>query len=302
MNWLTSKKIILTHSGSFHPDDVFAVALLSIILKGRIKITRSLEEQFLADADFVLDTGHVYNPDTNRFDHHQEGNAGFRDEKISYSTFGLVWKKYGEQVCGSKKVADILDQKLVQIIDADDCGVMVHKDVFPNIHPFLMTDAIYACRPTWKEDGDKIDEYFVKAVDLAKIILIREIKIAQDNVEAEVLVAEMYKKAKDKRVVVFDDERYFLPKELLCAYPEPLFAVYKDRMRKMWRIVTIRKEETNLEVRKNFPQAWWGKRDADLVKVTGISDAVFCRNQGIFAGVTSKEGAIRLAELALIQD
>jgi uncharacterized UPF0160 family protein len=301
MNWLKSKKVVLTHDGNFHPDDVFSVALLSLLFKGKIKVIRSRDPKFIPPADFVLDTGDTYEPDKNRFDHHQEGNAGFRDNRISFSTFGLLWKKYGEEVCGSKKVADILDKKLVQIIDADDCGVILHKNVFENIYPFLMLDTIYACTPTWKEDNDNIDDYFMRAVDLAKTILEREIKITNDRVDAESFVAEVYKNSKDKRVIIFNDERYFLPKDLLSTYSEPLFTVYKHRVNKMWRIGTIRKDQRTFEVRKNFPQTWWGKRDGDLAAVTGIEDAVFCRNGGIFAGATSKEGAIKMAYLAIEQ-
>lgn len=297
MNWLKSKKIVITHNGPFHPDDVFAVASLSVLLNGKIKIIRTRDEVLYSKGDFVVDTGNIYDPNSNRFDHHQEGNAGFRDNKIPYSAFGLVWQKYGEQICGSKKVADILDKKLVQIIDADDCNRNLYSVAIEGVRPFFMTDLIYALKLTWKEDISKIDDHFLKAVDLAKSIILRQIKLEQDKIEAETLVDEIYRKSEDKRVVIFDG--YYLPKGLLLKYPEPLFVVYKDMMRKMWRVGTIDKDETGFGPRKNFPQAWWGKRDKDLADVSGIPDAVFCRNGGIFLGVTSKENAIKMAKMAI---
>lgn len=297
MNWLKSKKTIVTHSGNFHPDDVFAVALLSILFKGQIKIIRTRDDSKYASADFVVDTGLVHDPKINRFDHHQEGNAGFRVNGISYSSFGLLWQRYGEEICGSKKVADILDHKLVEVIDADDCGRVLSENKVENLYPFFLTDVIYSLLPTWKEENENADDYFKKAVELAKGVLEREIKITQDKIEAEALVAEIYNKAKDKRVIIFDEKS--LPKGLLTTYPEPLFTVYLDKDKDKWRVGTIRKEERTFEVRKNFPQAWWGKTSKDLAKITGVEDAVFCRNGGIFAGAVSKEGAIKMAELAL---
>jgi uncharacterized UPF0160 family protein len=296
MNWLRSKKTVITHSGSFHPDDVFSVALLSIVYNDKIKVTRTRDEKLYAAADFVLDTGHVYNPDINRFDHHQEGNAGFRENGISFSTFGLLWKKFGKEVCGSEKVADLVDEKFVQVVDADDCGF----DLFTkktNVVPKLMVDAIYLQKPTWKEGTEKLDEYFFKAVSLAKIILQREIKQTIDKLEAEKIVDEIYQNSLDKRVIIF--EGYYLPRSILQKYPEPVFIVYKDMMGRMWRGITIDKEEGSSEVRKNFPKSWWGKVDSDLAKVCGVSDAVFCRNSGIYIGAKSKEGVIKMVYKAL---
>jgi uncharacterized UPF0160 family protein len=297
MNWLRSKKTVAVHDGNFHPDDVFSVALLSIIYNGKIKIVRTREKGIYSKADFIVDVGLEYDPAKNKFDHHQEGNAGFRDNKISYSSFGLLWKEYGEKVCGSKKIADILDKKLVVIIDADDCGVSLCTEIISDIKPFMLTDAIYALRPTWKENTSCIDDYFVKAVDFAKRILLREIKITQDIAEAEVLMVEIYNNTIDKRIIIFEDK--YLPKILLYKYPEPVFIIYKERYGNKWRVTTIEKTENAYEPRKNFPGSWWGKTDKELADISGVEDAIFCRNGGIFAGAKSKEGAIKLAKIAL---
>ena len=290
-------KIVTHGTSNFHTDDVFAVAVLDILLKGDIEVIRTLDKDVINTADFVVDIGLVYDPEKNRFDHHQEGGAGFRDNKIAYSSFGLLWKTYGEKICGSKKIADILDKKLVTIIDADDDGFDLYLEKISGVEPFMLTDVIYSMRPTWKEDDLDIDEVFLKAVAFAKEILLREIKITKDNTEAESLIEEVYKNTKDKRVIIFD--KVFLPKELLVIYPEPLFVVYESRNKQMWRVMTIEKRAHLSEVRKNFPESWWGKKSEELAEITGIPDVIFCRNRGIFAGVKSKEGAIKLAELAI---
>ncbi len=297
MNWLKNKKIVAVHDGNFHPDDVFSVAVLSILYDGKIKVVRTRDEKVYSRADFVVDYGFEYNPSKGWFDHHQEGGAGMRNDKITYSAFGLVWKEYGEKICSSKKVADIFDKKLVAAIDADDCGVDLCGKTDSEIKPFMLTDAIYAMRPTWKEDFSEIDSIFLKAVEFAKAVLLREIKITKDIMEAEGLVADIYHNTSDKKIIVFAEK--YLPKTLLYKYPEPLFIVYKDKDGKRWRATTIEKDEDTYEPRKNFPEAWWGKKDEEFIKISGVADAFFCRNKGIFAGAESMAGAIKLAEAAI---
>lgn len=297
MNWLKSKKTVAVHDGNFHPDDVFSVALLSILLGGNIKVIRTRDEGEISTADFVADVGHEYNPAKNRFDHHQEGGAGFREGKISYSALGLLWKEYGEKVCGSKKVADILDKKLVAAIDADDDGLDVCQKSLLGVKPYMLVDAIYSMRPTWKENDLNINKVFLEAVTFAKEILLREIKITKDKLEAEDLVAEIYKNTQDKRIIIFD--KILLPTTLLYKYPEPLFVVYKSRTGQMWRATTIEKHENTYEPKKNFPATWWGKKGEEFAKISGVEDAIFCRNKGIFVGAKSQAGVIKLAQKAL---
>ena len=105
-------KTIVTHSGNFHADDVFSIAALKNIFPTFTLIrTRNLD--VIAKADLVIDVGGEYDPEAGRFDHHQRGGAGARDNGIPYSSFGLIWKKYGLELChGSQELADALDSGL----------------------------------------------------------------------------------------------------------------------------------------------------------------------------------------------
>jgi uncharacterized UPF0160 family protein len=128
---------IVAHNGQFHADDVFAVATLSILIgdSKKIKIIRTRDEAVIQKADYVVDVGGVYDPEKNRFDHHQKGGAGKRDNGIPYASFGLVWKKFGAQVAGSKRLAEIIDERLAAPIDAIDNGVSISKEIFEGIGP-----------------------------------------------------------------------------------------------------------------------------------------------------------------------
>src|SRR3989344_5773340 len=178
------KKILVTHNGSFHTDDVFACAALSLLLereKVPFEIIRTRDEGVIAKADYVFDVGGVYDAEQNRFDHHQPGGAGKRENGIEYSSFGLVWRKFGEKLCGSREAADLLDKKLVAPIDALDNGFdLVEKT--HSVFPYLIQDFFRVMRPTWRETDSKIDEMFLKSVSIAKEILIREIIYAEDTI------------------------------------------------------------------------------------------------------------------------
>ena len=306
-----NKKLIklVTHDGSFHADDIFACATLSLMLEKKQEkfyIIRTRDQEIIDNSDYVFDVGGIYNEKLNRFDHHQKGGAGERPaspsqggEGIPYAAFGLVWKKFGEELCGSRKAAEIIDKKLVASIDAHDNGY----DLVENKHeisPYSIQHFFYSMKPTWQEENVTDDEMFLKCVEIAKEVLLREIIQAKDGVLAEDLVVSIYKNTKDKRIIVLDKHYPF--EYILNNFSEPLFVVCpsKDKRNK-WGARAVREDPKTFKNRKNFPASWAGLRNEELVKVTGVPDAVFCHNNLFMAVAKSKEGAIKLAELALLE-
>ena len=80
---------VVTHSGSFDPDDVLAVASLQLYLGvENVEIIRSRCMEVIEAADWVVDVGGFYDLSTNRFDHHQNG-VPQRDNGVPYSALGL---------------------------------------------------------------------------------------------------------------------------------------------------------------------------------------------------------------------
>ena len=194
---------IATHSGTFHADDLFALASLKMLLLGRgleedkIKIVRTRDEEKIRSADYVADVGGIHNPEKNRFDHHQKGGAGERDNGIPYAAFGLIWKTYGEEITGSEESAGRIDERLVQTIDALDNGIdVVDRSVSGLPHLYLLQSAFGSFHPTWKEKGHSITEAFFKALVFAESILKREIAHEEAQVEAFLKIEERYKNKK----------------------------------------------------------------------------------------------------------
>ncbi len=291
---LFRSKTVVAHSGEFHADDVFAVASLSLLL-GKVRVLRTRDQKIINAGDYVVDVGGTYDPDKKRFDHHQVGGAGNRQNGIPYAAFGLVWKEYGEKIAGSKEVADIIDQRLVSPIDALDNGVSIAKEVFPEIRPYDISSVVGAMNPKWDEDSSKIDSIFIRVVSIAKMILQREIKSAQAVIDSQKVVTDTYHNTSDKRLIVLDrdyDWEYVLQK-----FPEPLYVVFpKDDN---WRVKAVRAHATGFENKKDLPVAWGGKTFGDLAHITGVADAVFCHNKRFLASARSKEGALKLAQIAL---
>lgn len=302
MQFFKKKKILVTHNRAFHADDIFACATLSLLLEKnneKFKIIRTRDEKIIKSADYVFDVGGIYDENLNRFDHHQKGGAGKRENGIEYSSFGLVWKKFGKELCASSEVVEKIDKELVVPIDAIDNGIDLSKNIFENISDYTINNVFSIFSTTSLEKLDK-DKQFLKALVWAKEILSREIKKTSDEIKITKIVQNFYKNSKDKRLVVIDEPKVsrYEVLEALQDFVEPLFAIYGDN--EGWSVLALRKERGSHESKKDFPKEWGGQNGEDLQKITGVSDAIFCHKGLFLAGTKTKEGAIKLAELALL--
>jgi uncharacterized UPF0160 family protein len=303
LNIFKRKKICVTHNGTFHVDDIFSTATLSILNQGNIKIVRTRNPKFFKDSDYVYDVGGVSDSSLGKFDHHQRGGAGTRENGIPYAAFGLVWKAYGEKVCGSKSVADYIERKIVEPVDASDNGLSITKEIFPRIFPYSVEQIFLSEIPTWKEDNIDIDNIFKKQVEKAIILLKREIKIARDDIEAIDKIKNIYTNSSNKKIIILDDNypRY-LYQRILSEYEEPVYVILQSgHSEEDWKIEAIRKTPGNMESRKPFPENWRGILDEDkLREISGIKDITFCHQSGFLATTLSRDSALLLAEKSLL--
>jgi uncharacterized UPF0160 family protein len=164
------------------------------------------------------------------------------------------------------------------------------------LFPFDIGTLTFLFSPTWKEDDMDLDKKFMELVSYAKAIIKRKIISVQDEIEGAKLVLEIYNKTEDKRLIVVD-ERYPW-EETLSNFPEPLFAVYKNRDNN-WSLKCVRSDLLSYDRRKDLPKNWAGKRDEELEKETGVPGSVFCHNNLFLAVAKTKEGILKLAEIAL---
>lgn len=297
------QKILITHDGAFHADDLFAAATLSILNNGNVKIIRTRNPEIFKKGDYVFDVGGENDPDRDKFDHHQKGGAGQRENGIPYSSFGLVWKKYGEQICGDKEVADFIDRKIVMPVDAIDNGIDVSTSVFKDISDYSISAILKAFYPTWKENSSEVDKIFLNEVQKLIPLLQREIKVAKDEVEGKKLIIEDYNKSADKRIIILSRPFHrYLVRDVLPNFPEPIYYICPSGHSNEWKVETVSMNPQTMDSRKLFPEEWRGYLDGDekLKKITGISDVIFCHKSGFLCHLKTKESAIALAEKALL--
>lgn len=303
MSFFIKNKICVTHDGRFHADDLFATAVLSILNNGNIEIIRTRNQNIIDDGDYVYDVGGLYDPGRDLFDHHQKGGAGARPNGVPYASFGLVWNKYGEHICGSREVANLIDEKIVCSIDAIDNGVDISKPLFKDIAPYYATQIFLAAQPTWKEDMNNIDQIFIEQVNLVVQILSREIEVAKSEIEAHDIIMNAYENAFDKRIIILDYNfpRYIFQR-VLSSLPEPIYLISPSNNNTEWKVEAISESPETLNSRKPFPEQWRGmsRNDEEMEELEGVSDLIFCHKSGFLLHTISKESALKLAQKSLI--
>jgi uncharacterized UPF0160 family protein len=287
---------IATHNGTFHADDVFAVAIL-LLLEPDAKVIRTREENLIDEADYVVDVGFIYDPKNRRFDHHQQGGAGIRENGIQYASFGLVWKEYGEKLAGGEKQSQIIDKILAQPLDAHDNGIPIAEYRFDNIRSYTIVDFFYSFLIKADETEENLFNIFMNNVELATSLLKREIEKAKNTVMSEESVTKIYESSQNKQIIELDkDYRWH---EVLMNKPEPVFVIY-PRNAGDWGVKAVPSTTRVFgQNRKNLPEEWGGKINEELQKITGVKDAIFAHRGLFMAAAKTKEGAVELAYKAL---
>lgn len=284
---------VVTHSGSFDPDDVLAVATVRMYLgSDQVKIIRSRDPEVIAAADWALDVGGVYDVETNRFDHHQNG-VPRRDNGVPYSAFGLVWREYGAALCGSTLIAEEIEDRLVLAIDAADNHVNVCEASNPEVLPFEFFDVIDSFKPIWGSD-ETFDSEFGKAVDFAQVLLERLIAQANGRMGMWQLIQMRYEQSDEKTVLVFEEP---IARHSLVGFHgvrvvvSPVHAQDVQR----WMAAAVPTSVRGFENQVTFPEAWAGLVDDELVAVSGIDGAVFCHKERYIFVAETKEAALQAA-------
>ena len=184
----------ITHVAPHHADEVFATAMLSILFP--VELLRTRDQEIIKNTKaIVYDVGGEFDPIRKRFDHHQKSFSEIRDDGISYSSAGLIWREYGASIVKSiaktgviddvmtAEVVSLVDEALIRGIDARDNGQGEKGD------SMSVSSVISACNSLWDENEDA-DMCFLRACDLATAILVREIKVAISTVRGRKLVAD----------------------------------------------------------------------------------------------------------------
>ncbi|HYI35750.1 MAG TPA: MYG1 family protein [Thermoleophilaceae bacterium] len=292
---------VATHDGSFHADEVFALAALTL-LDEPLEIVRTRDRELMAGCDLRVDVGFAYDPASGDFDHHQREFSETRPNGIGYASFGLIWREFGARVCGGDaELAAQLDQSLVAAIDANDTGQQVFTTTFEGVRPLTVNGVVGALNPRWDEDltEDQERTRFDQAVALAAPIIEREVASAASGLRAARLVRQGIAAAADPRLVELADNVPW-KSVVVPEAPEALYVIYPKRQG--FGLEAVPRELGSFANRQDLPEPWAGLDGPDLAALTGVEDALFCHAKRFLAVARSREGIGELARLALANE
>ncbi len=277
--------MLVTHSGRFHADEVFATAMVLMIKEHEVVRTR--DQEAIDQATIVLDVGSEYNPETLRFDHHQNSFTRQRQDGTPYATAGLIWEHFGKRIFESKGLTDPeqveyalkwVDDKLINDIDAVDNGMYL-EDPRPSV------SMIIGIMNESSDDDEKQNAAFHKAVAFTSDIMnnlvdsaIKEAQVAAELIE--------YLKTLDNGILILEKNLPY--KDFITKHPEVTRVVY-PRNEEQYGVYCNGKHN-------HLPERFRGLRDDELKEVSGLDDMVFCHKSGFMCVTLSKESAMTMAK------
>lgn len=308
--------VIVTHSGKFHADDAWAVAVLNVLFPGS-EIVRTRDAAAIEAADFAIDVGGIWDPAAGRFDHHQKGFSGARASGVPYASAGLVWREYGARCVSAlaaahtgqqitegeaREMAYGIDADIVQYLDLSDVGAAKSAP-----GGYGLSAVVSGFNPNWLDEqrlgyGAAADAYrqeqFLRAVALLTDILVNSVRY---RVGAMLAVAQVRQGEvlEDGKVLFLKNSALPWTQVVRKEMPKVLFVISHSVAEQRYVLHTVPVSAESFKARADLPESWAGLRDAELAAVTGVPDAGFCHNGRFIAAVKSYEGARTMARLAL---
>nr|WP_314259920.1 MYG1 family protein [uncultured Devosia sp.] len=294
---------LVTHSGGFHADELLSSVVLTRLFP-EAEIKRSRAPEWIAPgADRIIyDVGGAYDAEAQIFDHHQRG-APLREDGQPYSSFGLVWKHYGQrylQAAGipaehADKVHVSFDEKFVLPIDLTDNGALSPTGPLADL---TLPALLETLKPVFDDKSDGADDRaFHGALAIARAFVEAAIARAGAKLRAEGLVQQAIVAAGQGHVLELPMGMPFRPAILKAGADQLLFVVHPRD--KDWCLTTIRKGDEGFENRADLPASWAGLTNGELEAESGVPGASFCHNGRFVAAARTREAALAMAEIAV---
>ena len=309
---------IITHNGSFHADELVAIAILRAFTPNwyMADIVRTRDKEIIAEGkkdrdNIIIDVGGEYNLEYKMFDHHQNDPHLTKPNGDLYASAGLVWdglKNQGiydqteEWQVAKRKIDDFVEN-----VDRSDNGVKVAGWSF--------SMSVHKCNPVDTADFDERFNTLVSILtDILSLVSVGEIDDIAHAFEyhptvqkwtseftgaledSERRIRKVMQTATDLLVL----DRYE-PALLEIAHEAPesvKFSVYPNPASE-WMIQQIPVAPKSFEGRLKFPEKWWSLRDSELESETGVPGSIFVHKFGFIGANKTSEGAVAMAKLAI---
>ncbi|KAH8698349.1 putative UPF0160 domain protein MYG1 [Talaromyces proteolyticus] len=300
----TSGPLIGTHNGHFHADEALAVYLLRLLPDYNASpLVRTRDPARLAECHTVVDVGGEYEPERNRYDHHQRTfSTTFPNHNTKLSSAGLVYMHFGRAIIAQHTSLPIdhpdvtlLYEKLytdfVEALDAHDNGISVYD-------PAAITDSGLEKRfkdgginlgslvgdlnnadPTANGEPQDEDSLFARASTFIGDVFVRKLRHAASSwLPGRAIVGSAYQNRSanhaSNRIIVlgqggvpWKEHLYNFEQEAGGApESEVYYVLYPESAAAdaKWRIQCVPVSEASFVSRKPLPEAWRGVRDQDL--------------------------------------
>ena len=308
--------LIVTHSGKFHADDAWAVAVLNILFP-EAEILRTRDPALIETADFAVDVGGIWDPATGRFDHHQKGFEAARQSGVPYASAGLVWREFGARCVsalalqhtghqlGEDKAREIaygIDADVVQYLDLSDVGAAKSAP-----GGYGLSAVISGYNSNWLDEqrlgyGEAADAFRMTQFRRAMAVLADVMANAVKYRVGALLALDQVRKApvlEGGKVLFLENGALPWSQVVRKEMPKILFVISHNIAEQRYMLHTVPMNTENFDARADLPLAWAGLRDAELAAVTGVPDAGFCHNGRFIASAKSYEGIRAMAAQAL---
>lgn len=293
--------VLYTHSGVFHGDDVFAVAIVQEFFGGAgvpIERVRELPEEFEAP-DIAVDVGGEHDWSKIIFDHHQKGGS---DDGMA--ACGKTWAFFGPEICdGSEEVAARVYEVLLGSIDRADIAVSDWTPVSDSMRHLSGAALISSMNPPVGASAEEQMECFQIAVNAARTALKGTVSQAKAWVTMRTAVAEAAEIRPRPEVLVLEKPGPWQEHVFELGLDDVLYAIFPDLSRGGYRLQAVPDAPGSFGMRRPLPVAWKGLRGADFNAALGgeftEDSSLFCHPGLFMAGAASLEEVLKMAELAL---
>lgn len=190
------------------------------------------------------------------------------------------------------------DDEIISLVDAEDNGKLCDKHCFSFISSFL---------PIWNEANPDFDGQFLKAL-----------KITIKVLENEIVQLISQRLAKDELKNRWKDIKYFsnnileIPSQTVpwlettveinkvASLEKTINFVIFEYPDGGWASQCVPPSmEQKFEQRIPFPRGWAGRTNEELARISNVEGAIRCHNLCFFARAKTKEGIIKMCEIAM---
>lgn len=162
---------------------------------------------------------------------------------------------------------------------------------------YSLTQYLHNFNPGWAVKKPDFDAAWLRGVEFMVDLIGATVKEAVSYEGAQTIIRDCIKQKVHPAIVELTAFAPFA--ETVCNEdPEALFVIFPDEAG-TYRLQAVPDEPNSFGTRKYLPEAWAGKRDEELAKITGVSDATFTHIGRWCAGAKSLAGARELAQLAI---